>query len=148
MIRLATEQDLDALLAIEDVCFTSKWTKDMFKYEISENEFGKLYVLEDNDELVGYIDFWLTFDCCQLANIAIKPDRQGHGYSKQLMDVMFQDANESECETCMLEVRPSNDKARGLYQSYGFIEINIRKGYYNDNGEDAIVMCKPLGGCL
>ena len=48
----------------------------------------------------------------------------------------------------MLEVRPSNVAARGLYDSYEFIKVNIRKGYYNDNGEDAIVMCKALGGNL
>lgn len=146
MIRLATLQDLDELLAIEDVCFSSKWTKSMFTYEISENEFGKLYVIEEEGILVGYIDFWLTFDCCQLANIAIRPQDQGNGYSRKLMDIMLEEAIQAECETCMLEVRPSNEVAQSLYSSYGFMKINVRKGYYSDNGEDAIVMCKPLGG--
>ena len=64
------------------------------------------------------------------------------------MDFMIAAAEKEQCETIMLEVRPSNVAARGLYDSYEFIKVNIRKGYYNDNGEDAIVMCKALGGNL
>ena len=145
MIRRAADRDLERILQIEELCFSSRWTKEMFLYELHENEFGHLYVLE---EIAGFIDFWTTFECCQLANIAVHPAYQGRGYSRSLMDFMIAAAEKEQCETIMLEVRPSNVAARGLYDSYEFIKVNIRKGYYNDNGEDAIVMCKALGGNL
>ena len=146
MIREAKSSDLAQLLEIERFCFTSCWTENMFSYEIEENEFGKFYVMEENNKLIGFIDFWITFECCQLANIAIDPSYQGQGKSKELMNLMVDQANEAYCDNIMLEVRPSNTKARKLYETYDFIEINRRKGYYNDNGEDAIIMCKALGG--
>ena len=145
MIRRAADRDLERILQIEELCFSSRWTKEMFLYELHENEFGHLY---ENQEIAGFIDFWTTFECCQLANIAVHPAYQGRGYSRSLMDFMIAAAEKEQCETIMLEVRPSNVAARGLYDSYEFIKVNIRKGYYNDNGEDAIVMCKALGGNL
>ena len=148
MIRKAEDRDLERILEIENICFTSRWTSEMFLYELHENEFGHMYVLEIADKVAGFIDFWTPFECCQLANIAIHPDYQGKGWSRCLLDVMVETAEQEQCETVMLEVRPSNTAARGLYKAYDFIEVNIRKGYYSDNGEDAIVMCKALGGNL
>lgn len=145
-IRLSKRSDIEALLGIEERCFTSRWTEAMFLYEIEENEFGKFYVLEEDGILIGYIDFWITFETCQLANVAVDLPYQGKGYSRKMMDMMIDEANKEGCETIMLEVRPSNTAARKLYESYDFIEMNIRKGYYSDNGEDAIIMCKALGG--
>lgn len=148
MIRKASEKDLTQILNIEELCFTSRWTKEMFLYELQENAFGYMYVLEKDARIVGFIDFWITFECCQLANIAIHPKKQGQGFSRMLMDFMIEKAQQKQCETIMLEVRPSNTVARSLYERYDFIEMNIRKGYYSDNGEDAIIMCKALGGNL
>ena len=145
-MRLSKRSDIEALLGIEERCFTSRWTEAMFLYEIEENEFGKFYVLEEDGILIGYIDFWITFETCQLANVAVDLPYQGKGYSRKMMDLMIDEANKEGCETIMLEVRPSNTAARKLYESYDFIEMNIRKGYYSDNGEDAIIMCKALGG--
>lgn len=145
-VRLSKRSDIEALLGIEERCFTSRWTEAMFLYEIEENEFGKFYVLEEDGILIGYIDFWITFETCQLANVAVDLPYQRKGYSRKMMDLMIDEANKEGCETIMLEVRPSNTAARKLYESYDFIEMNIRKGYYSDNGEDAIIMCKALGG--
>lgn len=146
MIRNTLEQDIHAIIEIEKLCFTSQWTYEMFLYELHENEFGHFYVLSEGSCVLGFIDFWITFEVCQLANIAIHPAYQGRGYSKKLMDFMIDVATAQQCETIMLEVRVSNDIAKKLYNTYEFIEMNIRKGYYSDNGEDAIVMCKALGG--
>lgn len=146
MIRKMEERDIGAILEIEERCFTSQWTAEMFLYEIRENEFGHFYVICEADKIVGFIDFWITFETCQLANVAIHPDYQRRGYSKLLIDKMIDMANDMKCEKIMLEVRRSNKNAKQLYTSYEFIEMNIRKGYYSDNGEDAIVMCKALGG--
>lgn len=139
-------EDIPAVMEIEEICFTSRWNEEMFLYEVEDNEFGSFLVYCENDKIIGFIDFWITFETCQLANLAIHPDYQRHGYAKELMDTMVTYAENAGCETIMLEVRVSNLAARRLYEAYDFIEMNIRKGYYNDNGEDAIVMCKALGG--
>lgn len=146
MIRKMCADDIAFVMKIEEQCFTSRWNEEMFLYEMEENEFGSFYVYEKNDKVIGFIDFWITFETCQLANLAITPCEQGQGYAKELMDCMIDYADRAGCENIMLEVRVSNASARHLYESYEFIEMNIRKGYYNDNGEDAIVMCKALGG--
>lgn len=145
MIREMQEHDLNQVLAIEEECFQHPWTKDQFLYELQGNEFAYLYVLEDDEIIKGFIDFWITFDQVQLAQIAIRKDEQGKGLSKQLIDTMLQFSLEKEAEHISLEVRPSNVSALALYKGYGFIEMNHRKGYYHD-GEDAVVMVKPLGG--
>lgn len=146
MIRRMKAEDIRDVMEIEEVCFTSRWNEDMFLYEIEENEFGSFFVYCIEDKVIGFIDFWITFETCQLANLAIHPAYQGKGYAKELMDTMVMYANKAGCENIMLEVRVSNHRAKGLYEAYDFIEMNVRKGYYSDNGEDAIVMCKALGG--
>ncbi|MGX8833455.1 ribosomal protein S18-alanine N-acetyltransferase [Amedibacillus sp. YH-ame6] len=148
MIRKMTIEDIRAVMDIEEVCFTSRWNEEMFLYEIEENEFGSFFVCEDEGTIVGFIDFWVTFETCQLANLAVHPTYQKKGYAKEMMEQMITLASKAGCETIMLEVRVSNQKARYLYESFDFFEMNIRKGYYSDNGEDAIVMCKALGGGL
>lgn len=146
MLRKMLEKDLDAVLQIEEKVFHGRWNRNHFLYEINENEFAYLYVLEKNDQIVGYFDLWITFETAQVATIAIAPDMQRKGYGTYLMEEMVKMADRELCETMMLEVRVSNSKAIALYEKNGFIQMNIRKGYYNDNNEDAIVMVKALGG--
>ena len=64
MIRKAADRDLERIMQIEEICFSSRWTKEMFLYELHENEFGHFYVLEENQKIAGFIDFWITFECC------------------------------------------------------------------------------------
>lgn len=146
MLRKMLEKDLDTVLQIEEIVFHGRWNRDHFIYELQENEFAYLYVLEKNDEIVGYFDLWITFETAQVATIAVHPKYQGRGYGNYLMNEMKMMADHELCETMMLEVRVSNKKAIALYEKNGFIQMNIRKGYYNDNNEDAIVMVKALGG--
>ena len=148
MIRRAADRDLEYIMQLVKKHFLCPATAEANLLDLHENEFGHFYVLEENQKIAGFIDFWITFECCQLANIAVHPSFQRRGYSRSLMDFMIVSAEQEQCETIMLEVRPSNEAARCLYDSYEFMKVNIRKGYYNDNGEDAIVMCKALGGNL
>ena len=146
MIREAKSSDLAQLLEIERLCFTSCWTENMFSYEIEENEFGKFYVMEENNKLIGFIDFWITFDSCQLAKIAVLPSYRGKHYAHLLMDKMIERAQQENCEIISLEVRVSNTAAHKLYEAYDFIKVNVRKQYYQDNGEDADFLIKAIGG--
>lgn len=146
MIREMLVSDLDSVLEIENECFTSVYNKEQYRYELEENSCAKLFVLEEDGKIVAFLDYWITFDMCQLSKIAVKNDCRRKGYGKQLMQYMIDDAIEEQCETISLEVRESNITAQKLYESYEFIEINKRKGYYSDNNETAIVMMKAIGG--
>lgn len=146
MIRKMCIEDLDRIDEIEKECFTSVYKKEQYEYELEDNPCAKLFVLIDDNEIIGFIDYWITFDSCQLTKLAIAKKYQANGYAHELMDHMIKDAINEKCEAILLEVRESNHIAQNLYKAYDFLEINIRKGYYTDNKENAIVMGKAIGG--
>lgn len=145
-MKKLTVAQLDELYAIEIACFQNPYTKDQLRYEIEENAFAHVYGLYEEQMLIGFIDYWITFEVCQLNQIAILPKYRRLGYGTRMMKEMIEKANEAMCESIMLEVRMHNQSAQAMYEGLGFIRLNVRKGYYSDNGEDAIVMVKPLGG--
>lgn len=146
IIRQMQDEDMEVILQIEEESFTSHWTRSQMLYELHENDFALLYVIEDDNEILGYIDFWITFDTCQLASIAVLKKARQRGIAKQLMDYMIQVAEEKHCGVISLEVRVSNEAAKALYYHYEFVDATVRKQYYSDNHEDAILMVKGLGG--
>lgn len=140
-------EDLDKVLEIEKECFTHPYTRENYEYELQDNPCAYLYVLKnDENEIVGFIDYWITFESCQLTKIAVAKKYRGNHYSCDMMEFMIEKAIEEECEAILLEVRVSNKVAISLYESYDFININTRKGYYSDNNEDAYVLGKVIGG--
>jgi ribosomal-protein-alanine N-acetyltransferase len=148
MIRRMNEEDLDAVVQMEKDLFPSGcWPKKEFLYEMQENPFAWLLVLEEEGEIQGYGDLWIMYEQAQIANIAVARSWQGQGKGSELLQAMIALAAEKGCETMSLEVRLSNSRALALYEKYGFIQANIRKNYYED-GEDANLMIKPLGGTL
>lgn len=146
MIRDMTDDNLPIVETLERACFSSAWNLQQFTYELHENPFAYVKVIVMADDIIGYMDYWITFECCQLNKITISPEYREQGYAQVLMKELIQNANAKECETIMLEVRVSNIAAQKLYRKFNFIDVNIRKGYYSDNGEDALVMVKALGG--
>ena len=121
------------------------WTLAQFRYELLENPFSNLLVFEENQAIIGYIDWWITYEQAQLANIAVCPTNRKQGVGQQLLNKALQEAIEEECENMTLEVRISNKRAIQFYEKNGFITVNTRKNYYKD-GENAYLMIKPLGG--
>ena len=148
MIREMKIEDLNFVFELEKELFTSPWKKEDFRYQIEDNEFSHDFVLIENGEIVGYIGFLVLFEHAQITTIGIAKKVQGKGLSKLLMDHVIEIAEKCGCEDISLEVRISNDRAISLYEKYGFIQINIRKGYYINPIEDAYLMMKPLGGLL
>jgi ribosomal-protein-alanine N-acetyltransferase len=148
MIRRMNEEDLDRIVQIEKDLFPSGfWPRKEFIYEMQENPFACLLVLEEEGKIQGYGDLWIMYEQAQVANIAIVRSCQGQGKGSELLQAMISLAEEKNCETMSLEVRLSNTRAIALYEKFGFIQANIRKNYYED-GEDAYLMIKPLGGAL
>lgn len=145
MIRKMTLQDLDQVLVIEKEAFHDHWPRSSYEYELCENDFSTLLVYEENHEILGVIGYYILFDEAQITTLATKEIAKRKGIARQLMNAMIQDCDKKLCCTISLEVRVSNTAAIQLYNSFDFITVNIRKGYYED-GEDAYLMVKALGG--
>lgn len=144
LIRSMVEKDIDAIVNLEKQIFTSAWTKDHFRYELTKNPFSNNLVLEKEATIIGYIGFWLLGDQTQITTLGICPTEQGRGYAKVLMDACIRATEEQGYTIITLEVRVSNVVAITLYQRYGFEIVTTRKNYYQDTNEDAYLMLKRL----
>lgn len=143
IFQMMEECDLDQVVKLESACFQEAWNKDQCLYELNENVFSHGWILKDEDKIVAYAFLWETFEIAQLARIGVDPALRKQGLGKMLLEKLCQRASEAECEFMSLEVRESNKAARALYESLGFIQVNVSKGYY-PNGENAIVLSKAL----
>jgi ribosomal-protein-alanine N-acetyltransferase len=92
------------------------------------------------DKLVGYGGFWLIFEEAHLVNFAIHPSYRRKSFGKQLLSALLRLAISKGANKATLEVRSTNKTAQNFYSKFGFIPVAIRKNYYNDTGEDAIIM--------
>lgn len=144
LIRRMDYSDIDTIIALEQELFSSPWDKEAFYYELEKNVFSTILVLENDDEIVGYIGMWLLGDQTQITTLGIKKVFQGNGYAKILMDKCEEITRSLNYANINLEVRVSNQKAINLYKKCGFKIITIRKNYYQDNHEDAYLMIKEM----
>ena len=126
--RLANINDVDSLYEIESKYFSHPWTKEQFLYELSQNEFSKIVVAEENDNIVGFLVYWILFDNAQICNICVIDECKKRGIASKLFDIAEEDFKKNECFTITLEVRVSNVPAISLYEKRGFTKVCIRKG--------------------
>lgn len=112
-------------------------------HDVIDNDFGKVFLLYRNDEVVGIIDYWITFDSSTLAMIYIDEKYRRLGYAKKLMNFMFEDLKNEGVKFASLEVREHNLSAKSLYLSLGYEFINVKEQYYKD-GEDALYYVKNI----
>ena len=139
--RKMTLEDVPAVHAIELATFPTPWTLDSFYYEVNENKFSHYLVAENEaGELVGFCGVWLVVDAAQITNVAVIETVRGQGIGEALMREAIRVAKEANMDTMSLEVRVTNTVAQNLYRKLGFQDGGIRKGYYTDNQEDALVM--------
>ena len=143
-IRKAKISDLEAIKEIEDESFINPFTKEDLLYEISQNPVSNFLVLEKDGLVVGFLDYWVTFDSATIDQIAVKKSERNQGFAKILFEKSINDLKElGEVSFFTLEVRASNEPAINLYKSFGFQKVTIKEKYYDD-GEDAIYMIKGL----
>ena len=135
IVREMENADIDAVNTLEQRCFTDSWSEAMISNMFS-NSYDKVYVLENEGEVIGYVNTRDIGGDVDLMCICIKPEEQGKGYANLLMDRIMKDPY----STMMLEVRESNERAIALYEKYGFEKYARRKGYYSSPDEDAIIM--------
>jgi ribosomal-protein-alanine N-acetyltransferase len=153
LLRLANAADLPALLRLERAAFESPWPDGAFEQELHhpQAQVWLAYLPEEaalgaesGAEPAGYVDFWLVGPEASLMNVAVHPRARRRGVAQALLRHMLEVAREADAEQVFLEVRASNEPALGLYRELGFQQIGIRKRYYRDNGEDALVLQLPL----
>ncbi|HEY7534669.1 MAG TPA: ribosomal protein S18-alanine N-acetyltransferase, partial [Thermodesulfobacteriota bacterium] len=132
-------EDLDEIIQIEEVSFPTPWPKKMFDLELQSTR-SCCRVARVSGVIVGYIVAWMIYDEVHILNIAVHPSfrRMGIGESilRYCLDYFFLNGGRN----AILEVRRGNHEAKRLYEKLGFKSIGIRRGYYADTGEDAIVM--------
>jgi len=133
-------QDVDKVVEIENSSFAVPWTRESFQNEMFLNRFAIYTIAELNGEIIGYCGMWLVIDESQITNIALLPEYRGKGYGEQLLRYVMNLAREKGAVVMTLEVRVSNSSAQSLYRKLGFQDGGIRKNYYSDNQEDALVM--------
>ena len=120
LIRKMNYLDVDTIVEIEKELFTSPWSRDDLYYEVEKNAFSIILILENDDEIVGYIGMWLLGDQTQITTIGIRKMYQGKGYGKLLMDKCEEITKMQEYPNINLEVRVFNEKAINLYKKCGF----------------------------
>ena len=142
-VRDMLNADLDRVMEIENLCFKAPWQRYDLYREINDNKLAVLSVITINNLVVGFSDYWNTFDSGTICQIAIHPDYQHQSLGSKLMEEIIKDAKAKKTRTLTLEVRSSNEKAIRFYRKYGFQIALVKEKYYT-NGEDAIYMIKEV----
>lgn len=145
-------EHLGQVLEIEQRSFPIPWSYTAFLFELTENDFASYMVALLEGEVVGYAGMWIVLDEAHITNVAIHPEHRGRGVGREVMLELLARAAVLGAAKITLEVRVSNQVARKLYESLGFVYKGLRKKYYADNNEDALIMwleLKPSGaGCI
>lgn len=145
-VRALRASDVSAVMAIEREIYPFPWTAGNFTDSLAAGY--DAWVLEADAGLIGYaVVMWIP-DEVHLLNLSVAAAWQGQGVGRRLLGWLCEEAAQRGAHAMFLEVRPSNDRARSLYETSGFETVGLRKRYYpsyNDTREDALVMRLPLG---
>src|SRR4051812_27468258 len=144
VIDAAARSDVPAIVAIERAAFSDPWSARAFRDALDHPAVYFACARRDGSEVVGYVVAWFVADEGEIANLAVAPDAWGTGVGRALLDAALDEGDRREIAAVYLEVRDSNERARGLYRSRGFEEVGRRRGYYQKPPEDAIVLRRTL----
>jgi ribosomal-protein-alanine N-acetyltransferase len=133
------ESDIPAVVAIERQVFVDPWPASFFQGEL-EQPLVHARAAERDGRIVGYSVAWLGAGTGHLGNLAVVPEARRRGVARVLLEDLLSTARTRGVDSLTLEVRVSNDAAQGLYRAHGFRLAGLRRGYYRDTGEDALIM--------
>lgn len=148
-VREAKDEDIPAIMELENLCFVDPWKKENVMYEMHENPVSNFWVIELEEKtqniksVVGFCDYWNTFDSATIAQIAVHPTLQRKQLGSAMMDEIINDCFAKKVQTLTLEVRASNEKAINFYLKHGFKKELLKEKYYKD-GEDAVYMIRKV----
>ena len=145
-IRKMSEQDLDEILEIERLSFPTPWSRILFERELA-TPFARSLVAQEarREKILGYLCFWLVEQEAHILNLAVHPQHRNGGIGTLLLGYGVGYCRKGGVQVITLEVRRSNYKAISLYRGFHFQPLGIRRRYYTDTGEDAVVMGLVLG---
>ncbi|AKG33533.1 ribosomal protein S18-alanine N-acetyltransferase [Paenibacillus durus] len=146
--RLMKVEDIPDILVIEHEAFTMPWTGEAFRNELTHNHFARYMVMEFDGSIIGYAGMWAIVDEAHVTNIALLEAYRGRKWGERLLDELMKTAAYLGMKSITLEVRVSNEVAQNLYRKKGFRPAGLRKGYYSDNREDALIMWADLPSYL
>ena len=139
--RAESTSNLEAVAALQRLTFTNPWGADAMRWELEHTDVARLYLLRAPDgELVGYCACWLVFDELHINSLAIDPAWRRRGLARHLLAAAFEDAAARGATSATLEVRRSNEAARGLYEGLGFRVEGTRRDYYQNPREDGLIL--------
>jgi len=130
---------IKSILNISELSFPISWSYESLQSEL-DNKFAKYVVLKSGNSIVGYGGMWIIIDEAHITNVAVHPEARGFGAGDMLVEALFRICRKQKIPAITLEVRSSNFKAINLYEKYGFKQEGLRRNYYEDNGEDAVIM--------
>ena len=134
--------DKPSIKSIQDInalSFPISWSYESLESEL-DNKFARYVVLKRGNSIVGYGGMWVIIDEAHITNIAVHPDARGIGAGDIIVEALFRICRKQKVTAITLEVRSSNFAAINLYEKHGFEKESIRPRYYEDNGEDAVIM--------
>lgn len=141
--RRMTPAELDAVQKIDEECFSVPWSRAELEKDLTKNPAARYIVLTEDGEVAAYAGAWMVLDEGQIMNVAVRKDKRRLGYGRRVLSALIQYGANLGMRFFTLEVRASNAPAISMYEQMGFVKVGRRKGYYQDNKEDALLYCLP-----
>jgi ribosomal-protein-alanine N-acetyltransferase len=135
-----TMDDIPAVHEVERLSFPVPWPANAFRHELTQNRNARYVVARSDGRIVGYAGLWLMVDEAHITTFAVHPEHRRRRIGERMLQRVFDIAEDIGAEWLTLEVRVSNLAAQKLYEKYGFRRAGIRRRYYSDNNEDALIM--------
>ncbi len=142
IIRRAKGEDAEQIAEVEKACFSTPWSYESLNHDIKENRRAIYIAAEIDGKICGYAGLWKILDEGHITNVAVFPEYRRRGIARAMLEALIDEAAKQGVERFTLEVRAGNDAAKKLYAGMSFLEAGVRRGYYEDNGEDALIMWK------
>ncbi len=143
-IRRMTSADAGSVAGLEALCFPCGWDEEQYREVLQGGTVFGAVCLDESGDITGYVAASGVLDEMEILNVAVREDRRRMGAASLLLCAVLQEACERNILICHLEVRKGNVPARTLYEHAGFVQAGLRKKYYADNGEDALIMTLDL----
>jgi [ribosomal protein S18]-alanine N-acetyltransferase len=142
LVRAMEPEDIPPVMEIDRNSFPNPWPENTYGYELRKNPASHLFVVQTREppDVIGVAGYWMVVDEAHISTFAVRPDWRRRGVGTILLAALLRQAGGAGAVCAMLEVRAGNLAAQGLYRKFGFQPVGRRKGYYKDNGEDAVLM--------
>ena len=143
MIVHMNESHVAQVAALEKICFSDPWSVNSVASEL-KNPLSCWLVAEEDGEVAGYVGSQTVMDESDMMNVAVHPDYRRKGIAEKLVMELVEELKKRDSRCLTLEVRASNEPARALYEKLGFVQVGLRKNYYRNPREDALILRKEF----